>query len=325
MKLCSVVLAAAALSVGLLSPAVTAQQFPTKPVKIVTPFPAGAGVDVVLRLVADKLSRAWGHQVLVENRPGGNGFIAAEAAKRSAPDGYTILNLDNFQLSAYPHLYKQLPYDPVRDFEPITPLIQTHFFIVVPANSKWKNIPDLVAAAKAKPGALAYGSWGIGSPGHLGAALLEGATGTQMTHVPYKEMLQLYTGVGNGELDWAFGSAGSAGPSYRSGKVKFLALAAPRRLSVYPDVPTVAEAGGPANFEVGGWMGLLAPRGTPVPIISRIGQDAAKAMLEPDIRERLVTFGYEPYTTSPGEMAKVMEADSRKFGDTIKRAKISLD
>ena len=184
---------------------------------------------------------------------------------------------------------------------------------------------DLVAAAKRKPGDLTYGSWFIGSPGHLGAALLEAATGTQMTHVPFKEMTQLYTAVGNGDVAWAFGSVASAGPSYRAGKVKFLAVAAPERIEGYPDVPTVAEAGGPADFEVKAWTALFAPRGTPKNLTARLNTDVAKALAEPDVRERFVAFGYEPFPVAPGDMTKLLEAESRRYGEIIKRSKISLD
>ena len=213
----------------------------------------------------------------------------------------------------------------MKDFAPVAALFRTYFFVVAPADSSWKSVADLVTAAKAKRGELTYGSWFIGSPGHLGAALLEGATGTQMTHVPFKEMTQLYAAVGNNDVAWAFGSAASAGPMYRAKKVKFVAVAAPRRVAGFPDVPTVAEAGGPANFEVKAWVALLAPRGTPEAVIARINDGVAKALSEPDVRERLAGFAFEPFSLSPGEIARQIDADSRRYGEVIKRAKISLD
>jgi tripartite-type tricarboxylate transporter receptor subunit TctC len=278
-----------------------------------------------MRLVGEKLARSWGQQVIVENRPGGNGWIAIDAVKKSPPDGYTLLQLDDTHMALQPHIYKQLPHDLVRDFDPVAPLYRTYFFVVVPANSEWKSVGDLVAAAKAKPGALTYGTWGIGSVGHVGTSMLEAATGTQMTHVPFKELPQLYGAVANGEVAWAYGTAATAGPLYRAKKVKFLALAAPKRLAGYPDIPTVSEAGGPANFEVKAWVGLLAPRGTPKPIIEQINADVAKALAEPDVRERLAGVGFEPYSTAPGEVVNAIAADSRKYADVVKRAKISLD
>ena len=325
MKFTKSLLTSAAFALVAAIPPAFAQQFPTKPVRVITPFPAGSGPDVVLRLVGDKLSRAWEQQVLIENRPGANGFIAIEAAKRATPDGYTLVQMDSAQLTAHPHLYKKLPYDPVRDFDPITPLFRNYFFVVVPADSNWKRVADLIAAARARRGELVYGSWFIGSPGHLGAALLEAATGIQMTHVPFKDMLQLYAAVGNNDVAWAFGSVASAGPAYRAGKVKFLAAASPQRVAGYTDIPTVAESGGPADFEVKAWTAVLAPRGTPKQVIARVNEGVAKALLEPELRERLVAFGYEPFPMAPADMEKLMGAESRRYAEIINRSNISLD
>ncbi len=319
------VLAVAALAAAVFTHSATAQQFPTKPVRVITPFPSGSGPDSVLRVVGDKLSRAWGQQVIVENRPGANGFIAIEAAKKAKPDGYTLVQMDDAHMALQPHLYKKIPYDPAKDFDPVATLFRTYFFVVVPVESKWKNMSDLIAAAKAKPDNVIYGSWFIGSPGHIGAAMLEAATGTQMTHAPFKEMTQLFAAVANNEVAWSFGSAASSGPMYRAGKVKYLAVAAPKRVAGFTDIPTVAEAGGPANFEVKAWVALLAPRGTPKPIIDRINADVGKALSEPDARERLAGFGFEPFASPPGDIAKLIDADSRRYGEIVKRAKISVD
>ncbi|MDQ4059889.1 MAG: tripartite tricarboxylate transporter substrate binding protein [Pseudomonadota bacterium] len=325
MKRSAILTICAAIGLSLFAEAAPAQQYPTKPVKIITPFAAGSGPDSVLRVVGEKLTRAWGQQVIVENRPGGNGFIAIEAAKKAAPDGYTLVQMDDTHLALQPHLYKNIPYDVNKDFDPVGTLFRVYFFVVVPANSNWKTMKDLVDAAKAKPGEVTYGSWFIGSPGHLGGAMLEAATGTQMNHIPFKETSQLYVAVGNNDVNWAFGSAASAGAMYRAGKVKFMAVAAPQRVAGYPDVPTVAEMGGPADLEVKAWVALFAPRGTPAPIIEKINQDLRKALSEPDVRERFTTFGFEPYASAPGDIKKEMEADSRRYGDIVKRAKISID
>ncbi len=325
MKRSAILTICAALGLGLFAEAAPAQDFPTKPVRIITPFAAGSGPDSVLRVVGEKLTSTWGQQVIVENRPGGNGFIAIGAAKKAPPDGYTLVQMDDTHMALQPHLYKNIPYDVAKDFDPVGTLFRTYFFVVVPANSPWKTMKDLIEAAKAKPGQVTYGSWFIGSPGHLGAAMLETMTGTQMIHVPFKEASQLYVAVGNNDVAWAFGSAASAGAMYRAGKVRFMAVAAPQRVASYPDVPTAAEAGGPADLEVKAWVALFAPRGTPAPVIEKINRDLRKALSEPDVRERFTTFGFEPHASAPGDIAKEMEADFRRYGDIVKRAKISIE
>ncbi len=218
-----------------------AQEFSTKPVRILTPFPVGSGPEGVLRLLADKLSRTWGKPVVVENKPGGNGFIAIDTFKRGATDGHDLIQLDSVHLSAYPHLFKKLPYDAKADFEPLAPLFKTYFFVTVPTDSKYKKVSDLIADAKAHPGKLNYGSWSVGNPVHLGSALFESVTGTDMQHVIYKETSMLYSGVATGELAFALGSNATAGAMYRAGKVQYLAVAAPKRVSAFPNVPTIGE------------------------------------------------------------------------------------
>jgi tripartite-type tricarboxylate transporter receptor subunit TctC len=302
-----------------------AQDFPTKPVKIITPFPVGSGPEGVLRLVADKLAKKWGKPVLVENRPGGNGFIAIDAIKKAGNDGHELIQLDNVHLSAYPHLFKKLPYDPKTDFEPILPLFKTYFFFAVPTNSRYKSVADLVADAKSQPGKLNYGSWSVGNPVHLGSALFESVTGVDMLHVIYKETTQLYTSVANGELAFALGTSASAGPLQRAGKLRFLAVAAPNRIPAFADVPTVAESGGPKNFEVTGWTALAAPKGTSRAITDRIQRDVEAALAEPDIREKFVAFAYEPFPQTREQFGKTIQAESARFAEVIKRANASLD
>jgi tripartite-type tricarboxylate transporter receptor subunit TctC len=325
MNLCKSLFVSAAVALAVGAHPAVAQTYPTKAVRIITPFPPGSGPDAALRLVGDKLTRAWGQQVIIENRPGGNGFIALQAAKQAPPDGYTLVQADNYHLAAHPHLYRKIPYDPVKDFEPVSPLFRNYFFVTVPANSTWKNMTDLINAAKIKPENLNYGSWFIGSPGHLGAAALEGATSTHMSHIPFKDMSQLYQAVGANDVNWAFGSAASAGALYRAGKVKFLAVAAPKRVAGYADVPTVSESGGPANFEVSAWIGILAPRATPKEIVAKLNKDIAAALALPDVVERFASFAYDPYPMAPADMASLIDAESRKYGEIVKHASISLD
>jgi len=302
-----------------------AQDFPTKPVRILTPFPVGSGPEGVLRLVADKLSRTWGKPVVVENKPGGNGFIAIDTFKRGATDGHDLIQLDSVHLSAYPHLFKKLPYDIKADFEPLAPLFKTYFFVTVATDSKYKKVSELIADAKAHPGKLNYGSWSVGNPVHLGSALFESVTGTDMQHVIYKETSMLYTGVANGELSFALGSNATAGAMYRAGKLHYLAVAAPKRVSAFPNVPTVGESGGPAGFEVSGWTTIAAPRGLPKAITDKIQRDIEKALAEPDVREKFASFAYEPFTLNREQLNAYIQAESTRFGGIIKKAQVSLD
>lgn len=302
-----------------------AQTFPTKPVRAVLPYSAGSGPDAVVRQVGEKLGKAWGQQVVVENKPGANGWLAVSEVKRASADGYTLLAVDNTHMTLQPHLYKQLPFSPTKDFEPVAPLYSAYFFIVVPADSPWKSVADLVAAAKSRKGELTYGTWGMGSVAHVGTAMLEAATDTQMTHVPFKELPQLYTAVATGEVAWAFGTAATVGPLFKAKKVKLLAIAAPKRLAGYTDVPTVAEAGGPAGFELKTWVGLFAPKGTPKPVIDHLNAGVSRALADPEVRERLTGFGFEPWAAAGSQLAAAAEADTEKFAQVLKKARIQLD
>jgi tripartite-type tricarboxylate transporter receptor subunit TctC len=302
-----------------------AQEFPTKPVRIITPFPAGAGPEAVVRLVAERLQKKWGKPVIVENRPGANGFIAIDTFKRGATDGHDLMHLDNVHLVAYPNLFKKLPYDPAKDFEPLAPLFRTYFFLAVGSNAKYKTVGDIIAEAKARPCALNYGSWSVGNPVHLGSALLEAMTQTDMQHVIYKETSMLYTGVATGEIDWALGSAATAGPLQRSGRLKFIAVTGPKRHPAFPDVPTVSESGGPAGYEVTGWTLLAAPKGLPKAVSDKIQHDIEEALADPEIKARYATFGYDLFPVTRPQFQQFIASESDKYGAVIKRAKISLD
>lgn len=307
------------------SPAWAQGNYPARPVTIVTAFAAGSGPDAVLRLVAEKLGKAWNQRVLVDNKPGGGGFIAIDTVKRAPADGYTLLQLDSEHLAALPHLYKARGFRTLDTFEPAAALFRTPFMVAVAADSKWKNIADLSAAAKAAPGRVSFGSWGVGSPGHLGAEQLEMASGIEMQHVPFREVSQLFTSVGTGDVSWSFGSIPSSQGAYKAGKLRYLAVAAARRIPQLPDVPTVAEAGGPAGFEVNSFVVLVAPKGLPAPVRARINADVAKAVAEPDIHARFDTFAFEPLAWSPEEIVRQAEAKSRVYEALVQRKNISLE
>ena len=318
--------AATTLAAGLGAPlAHAADPFPAKPVTLVTAFAPGSGPDAVLRIVADKLGKSWSQRVLVENKPGGGGFIAIDAVKRAAPDGYTLLQLDSEHLAALPHLYKTRGFETLKTFEPVAALFRTPFMVAVPSASPWKSMGDLLAAAKAEPGKVTYGSWGIGSPGHLGAEQLLMASGTQMQHVPFREVSQLYTSVGAGDVAWSFASIPSSQGAFKAGKLRYIAVAAARRIPQMPDVPTVAEAGGLARLEVNSFVVLVAPRGLPAAVRDRINADVQKALAEPDVRARFDTFAFETLNWSPQEIERQAQVKSAIYADLVKRKSISLE
>lgn len=306
-------------------PAAQAQSYPVRPIKIVTPFPVGQGPDVLLRSLAEELGKTLGQPVVIENKPGASGFVAFQTAKSAPADGYTLVHMDSFHIGTQPHLFSKLPYSATQDFDPVTPLVRNYFFVVVPANAPWKNIGELLAEAKRQPGGITYGSWGVASPAHLGGLVLENTAKVQMLHVPYKESSQLYSGVANGELNWAIGSAISADAMLQAGKVRLLAAAAPARIAGYDQVPTAAETGAPAQWSVGGWNGLLAPKGTPAEIVNRLNAAIVQAMDTPKMRERLALFTYESYTMSPNDMSALMKQEQDNWGPIIRTAGISLD
>jgi len=321
-------LVAVALATGpLISPAVFAQgaDFPSRPVVVTTPFAVGSGPDVVLRVVADKLSKAWNQRLIVENKPGGGGFIAIDTVRRATADGYTLLQLDSEHLAALPHLYKQRKFETLQTFEPAASLFRTPFLVAVPTDSKWKSMPDLVAAAKAEGGNLTYGSWGVGSPGHLGGELLQDKTGIKMQHIPYRETSQLYMNVGTGDVSWSFASIPSSQATFKSGKIRYLAVAAPNRIPQMPDVPTIEEAGGPPGIDVNSFVVLVAPKGIPAAVREKIGNDVAKVLADPDTKARFEAFAFEVIDWKADEIRRRAEEKSTVYKKLIDSANISLD
>ena len=290
-----------------------------------TAFAPGSGPDATLRLVADKLGRLWNQRVMVENRPGGGGFIAMEAARRTAADGYTLLQLDSDHLGAVPHLYKQRGAAAVGAFEPVASIFRTTFLVAVGTDSKLKTMTDLIAAARAEPGRITYGSWGVGSPGHLGGEWLDYLTGSKMTHVPYREVSQLFTSVANGDPTWSFASLPSSQGIYKSGKIRYLAVAAPKRIAQMPDVPTVAEAGGPAELDVNSFVSLLSPKGLDSATRDKIRSDVVAVLQDPQVKEKFSTFAFQPMSFTVPEMQQFAKKKSEQYKLLIEKAQISLD
>jgi tripartite-type tricarboxylate transporter receptor subunit TctC len=302
-----------------------AQGFPSKPVKIVSPYPNGLTPDIAVRAVAERLTRTWGQPVIVEPRPGANGFIAIGQAKKATPDGYELLLAGQSHLSINPRLFKSVPYDPEKDFAPLSLIYRTVFFVAVKADGPYRSIPELIAAAKASQKKLSYSSPYVGSPPHLGAAEFAYLTGTQMVHVPYKEAAQVYISVANGDVDWSLGSIGSTLPLTKAGKLKLLAIAAKTRDPEHPDIPTVAQAGGPAGYEVDTWVSLVAPAGMAPDLVRRLSADIAAAVADPEVKERFKGIGVDPVSGTPAELAELVKRDLAAYGGIVKRTGVTAE
>jgi tripartite-type tricarboxylate transporter receptor subunit TctC len=305
--------------------ATLAQSFPSRPVKITAPYSAGAAPATFTRAVAEKLSKLWGQPVIVDAKPGASGFIAIETVKSAVPDGHDLLVASDAHVAINPALYKKLPYDPQNDFVPVAMFYHTPFYLAVATSGPYQTVPTLIAAAKKDPGAVSYGSSYVGSPSHLGSAEFEFLTGTKMIHAPYKDQSQMYVGIANGDVGWAFTTLGSALPLMQAGRIKLIAIAAPQRSKVQPDVPTLAEAGGPATMSVGAWLAILAPRGTPPEVVRKINADVNKVLADPEILQQMRTLGFDPAPETPEQFAAEIRADAVKYGDLVRRTGATAD
>ena len=318
-------LALSALGLATSTHAQTAAAFPSGPLRIFNPFPAGSGPDVVSRLVGERLGKAWSQPVVVDNRPGASGFIALQAAKAGASTGHDLVVAAADHMAINPALFKKLPYNVARDFVPVSGLYRVSFFVLVGEKSPINSITQLVAAARAKPGAVSYGSNAVGSPLHLGGAQLETATGTTMQHVPFKETVQLYQAVANGEVSWALGSIGSAGPLIAANKLRVLAVADVQRSPAMPQVPTLAEAGGPADVVVTSWVALFAPAAAPAAALASIDAGVQAALNLPELRSKFSALGFAPAPASGADVARWIATDTPRYADLVKRTGASVD
>lgn len=310
LRLCAAAVLVAALPVHAQS------GYPTKPVRVVVPFGAGGPADIYARLVAQKLSEPLGQQVIVEDRPGAGSVVGTEAVAKSAPDGYTLIMISNTH-PINETLYPKLPYNLLRDFAPITQINIMPNVLVVRPDAPFNSVKDLVAYAKAHPGKLNYASSGSGTPYHLAAELFKAMTGTDMVHVPHKASGDARASVLGGQTDLMFDSLPTTYQQVRSGKLKALGITSTRRSPLLPDVPTVAEAGVP-GYEADLWLGLLAPAGTPAPIIGRLNAETVKVLRRPDVREAFLKDGTEPIGNTPDQFAAVLKDQVAKWGKVVK-------
>ena len=301
-----------------------AQAYPLKPITFVVPFPPGGVTDPVARMVGQKMSESVKQSVIVENKPGASGIIASEYVKRSPPDGYTVLMGFTGSHSVNPSLYSKLPYDPVKDFQPVTVLISTKHVLVVPAESPAKSVADLVALAKKSPNGLTFASQGVGAGGHLLGEMLKAKTGTNLTHVAYKGSAPALQDMLANRVDLFFDAIVTSLPYIKDGKLKALAVASPTRSAALPNVPTMAEAGFP-GIEMDQWFGMFVPAGTPAPIVAKLYDELVKAVRSPDVSGKITAQGLDVMTTTPAEFAALMRDDAVKLGKVVKDSGAKAD
>ncbi len=296
--------------------------FPDKPVRLILAYSSGTGPDTVARIIAERLSDKWKQQVIVDDRPGASGFLAIQGLKGAPADGYTLLVVDNGHVAVNPHIHKITPFDSARDFAGVTTLFKNPFFIATSTAGPIDSVPKLIAMAKAQPGVLSYGSPFVGSPSHLGGAQFEQMTDTAMLHTPFKEMSQMLTSVAGQDVSWFLGSVSSTKPFVDSGRMRLLAVASSKRLAGFEKIPTVEEAGGPKGYVVEAWVGLIARKGTPAPVIAKISRDVGEILQAPDMKARLAGMGIESWPSTPSEFDTLIAKDTVRYGELVKKAKI---
>ena len=301
-----------------------AQSYPSKPVRLVIPYPAGGSNDILARIFAAKLTETLGQQVVVDNRPGAGATIGTAVVAKAPPDGYTLLMASLASHATSPHMNSNVGYDAVRDFAPITLLAKAPVILVVSAQFPANNLKDVLAAVRQNPGKFTYGSAGNGSPPHLAAEIFKAQTTTDLLHVPFKGGTQHLVDLQAGRIDMIFDPTISSMSFVKSGKVRPLAIASATRSAEVPDVPTFAEAGLP-GFEVYAWYGIVAPAGTPKDIIARLNSDLTRILTLPDVRTRLQALSVEPATESAEQFGEFIRAEYNKYGKVIREGGIKAE
>ncbi len=300
-----------------------AQQYPTKPVRAIVPYPPGGGTDIMSRAICAKLAEMWGVQVVVDNRSGGGTIIGTEIASRAPADGYTLL-ISSLSFVINPTTRAKLPYDTVKDFQPITQFGSQAYLLALHTKVPARDVKEFIALAKSKPDALNFGSTGIGSGSHLTGELFKHMTGTGLTHVAYKGMGPAIADLLGGQTQFAFAAILPVSPHVRSGRLKALAVTTEKRAAILPDLPTIAESGVP-GYSANSWSGLFAPTGTPRAIVTRLNREIGRIMQTPDARAVLATFAAEAFTASPEEFAEIQRRDRERYGTLIRAANIRAD
>ncbi len=316
------------LAAGLSAPAVTRQAgaqeaWPSRPVRVIVPFAAGGGADLVARAVSAKLQERLGRQFVIDNRPGGAGNIGTDAAAKAAPDGYTLLITGPSHVNNA-HLFRSLPFDPIRGFAPVSLLTSAPYVLIADPALPLRSLGDLIAAAKARPGALSYGSAGNGTAGHLAMEMIKTQAGIDMVHVPYRGSPAVLTDIMGGRIAVAFDNVLSSAPGIAAGQLRGLAVSGARRAPALPQVPTIAESGLP-GFDVTVWQGALFPAGTDPAIVARLGAELGLAMQAPDLRARLAELGAEAIGGTPADFARFLDQEMRVWGEAVRQTGARLD
>jgi len=298
-----------------------AQAFPAKAVRIVVPFPPGGGVDIVARVVGPRLTEGWGQQVIVENRAGASGMIGTEVAARAAPDGYTLFLGTLGNLAVNPHLFPKMTVDPLRDFAPVTLVVAVHFVMVAHPSLPVRNVKELIALAKARPGQINYSSSGAGGAPHLGGELLKRMANINLTHIPYKGSGPSFQDLLGGQVSLTFDSLLQSLPYIKSKMLRPLAVLGSKRSPLLPEVPTVAESGVP-GYELTNWFGLAAPAATQRDTIAKLNADFVKVLQQPEVRERLTGMGADVVGNTPEQFGAFLKTESAKWAKLVKDADI---
>jgi tripartite-type tricarboxylate transporter receptor subunit TctC len=302
----------------------SAQDYPARPVRVVVAVPAGGTPDVLARAVTPAMSTLLGQPLVLDNRGGAGGRIAAETVAGAPPDGYTLFMASPPCLTILPHISK-VPYDTLKDFTPISLISTGDMLLLVPPGSPITGVKDLIARAKSAPGKLNYGSAGNGTANHIGMEVFKQMAGINLTHVPYSGAPQSVTDLLGGRLDVMLNSIPPALPHVKSGRLRALAVAGGKRSPLLPEIPTVDEASGLRGFQAGSWLGFLAPAGTPRPIVARLNEAAVKAVNDPEIRARLIAIGGDPVGNTPQEFAAFLRSDYQKNGAAAKQAGLRIE
>ena len=303
---------------------VFAQTYPNKPISLIVPYPAGGTTDILGRLIAQKLTENFGQRVVVENKPGAGGNIGAEAAAKAAPDGYTILVAPVGTIAINVSLYRKIPFDPVKDFVPVSMAVANPLVLVTHPSVPARSIKELTALAKSKPGQLNYGSGGNGTSMHLAGELFKTMAGIDMVHIPYKGSAPCITALLGGEVQMSFDQIVTSMPHAKAGKLRALAVSSTKRSQIAPDVPTFLESGLP-GFEVSTWSGVFVPTGTPKEIVSRLNSEIVKILKMPDVRENLFRQGSEPIGNTTEEFSAYIKAEIAKWAKVVKDSGARVD